>query len=253
PHARPAAHIVQPHAPSAAYALSVTELCEPGFAWSTPNVDVFSPALRAGARVSGEGAPSPPEREDVVERAEEEQGAPKEAVVAPAEAALVEEEVEAQRLVEHEREKRNHRDHRDQRHAEKKHIAVLVAAHRERDEDHVRYVAAEREKEREKGKERAVRRSPHGSPKGSGRSSPVHEKPERERTSPKRSGRTSPKEREHRGSERGADVAWAQGAQRRHSPKLAMHKTKSIVSDITNVSDAETMVGDAIAGDILVA
>lgn len=49
--------------------------------------------------------------------------------------------------------------------------------------------------------------------------------------------------------------------QRRHSPKHlhavhAMHKTKSIFSDITSVSDAETMVGEAnasAAGDVLAA
>lgn len=235
--ARPGVNIAVPHAKPRAHELSFSELCEPGFAWSTANPDIFAPVHGPRALGSTTESPSPPT--DLEKESPE-----------LATSALEPAQLPALVPVEKER-------HREQRREEKKHIAGLVAAHRERDEDHVRYVAAAREREEregkkdgEKGKERA-----RGSPKGSGRTSPVpaititkereHRERERERTSPGHKERKSV-------SIACLDTGGPQlksDAQRRHSPKHlhAVHKAKSVFSDIASVSDAETMVGDATA------
>ncbi|KAH9914290.1 uncharacterized protein B0H18DRAFT_138672 [Fomitopsis serialis] len=220
-HARPDAHVVQHHARAAkdTHALSFAELYEPGFAWTMTNMDMFMPAL--GARRRGIELGKEEEEEEVPMDSEvkEALAAANAVVEAATEVKRALEELQRADEVEKVKE-RHHYEQREQRQAEKKHIAGLVAAHRERDEDHVRYVAAEREKEEKKGKEKEKQREEKKGKdrdRGSRRSSPVAE--ERGHTSPKRSGRTSPKEKEHR--ERDKDRTFPGHKERKsNSPKF---------------------------------
>lgn len=166
--ARSGVNITPPRTKPRAHELSFSELCEPGFAWSTANPDIFAPVHGPRALESTAESPSPPT--ELEKESPEPRTSALEAVPVPAEKER----------------------HREQRREEKKHIAGLVAAHRERDEDHVRYVAAEREREREEREGKKGEERPRRSNGGSGRTSPVpaimitkeREHRERERTSP---------------------------------------------------------------------